>query len=378
MKHIIYFLGFTFLLISCQSPERTAKDNVIPIEFSKNEKVEPKSVLSTSFVKLQTNEDCLLGGVDQAEEYNGRYFLLDFYVSRTLYAFDNKGTFISSIGKRGNGPGEYNGPFSFCINKERGIIHIVDLDLQKVINYSLKDYQYLSEKQLPFACFAMEYLPNGDIAWYNGEADTENPIKNVILTDETMNIKKEMMEQEFSSGYKIGMVRKLYKQNNVVSAYSHLHPLLFRIENDTIIPAYQFSFGNHQLAPVDFLKKEGADNRNYIPALKASPYVYFYEVYENNKLLCVPYFVDNTMFFGFYDKQNSKVYNYKQDELQQSLSIGAFSSPVGMTSDNKFISLLRPGLLKELREEGMNLDGRLNSLIAQSDTEDNPILLLFW
>ena len=59
-----------------------------------------------------------------------------------------------------------------------------------------------------------------------------------------------------------------------------------------------------------------------------------------------------------------------------SLKSGPFSSPIGITSDGKFISLLRTGQLMSMKEEGMVFVKELEGLIEQSEEDDNPILLL--
>ena len=94
-------------------------------------------------------------------------------------------------------------------------------------------------------------------------------------------------------------------------------------------------------------------------------------------MLCVPYYVDKTMYYGWYDKENATVYNYTLDEMSGSLQSGPFSSPIGTTSDGKFISLLRPGQLLEKKAEGIVFVKDLEILIEQSEDDDNPILLLY-
>ena len=126
-----------------------------------------------------------------------------------------------------------------------------------------------------------------------------------------------------------------------------------------------------------FLQDEIQNNRNYIPTLQRSPYIFFYEIFESNKLLCVPYYVNETMNYGFYDKDSGKAYNFTQERVQKDLNIGAFSSPIGVIDDEYFISLLRPGLLKEMQQKGQKFDERLVGLLQESGEEDNPILLIF-
>lgn len=87
--------------------------------------------------------------------------------------------------------------------------------------------------------------------------------------------------------------------------------------------------------------------------------------------------MDKTMYFGFYDKKKNISYNFSQDKLQSELQIGAFSSPIGVTQDGSFISLLRPGLLLQLQEKGNKINDELIQLLNESTEEDNPILLIY-
>lgn len=128
---------------------------------------------------------------------------------------------------------------------------------------------------------------------------------------------------------------------------------------------------------MDFLKEKSANNNNYIPALLESPYVAFYHVYETEKVLCVPYYADKTMYFGFYDKVNGISYNFSQDEIQSELQVGVFSSPIGVNDNGAFVSLLRPGLLLQLQSQGNKLSRQLMQLLKESTEDDNPILLFY-
>ncbi|NVK93875.1 6-bladed beta-propeller [Bacteroides sp. L10-4] len=108
-----------------------------------------------------------------------------------------------------------------------------------------------------------------------------------------------------------------------------------------------------------------------------SPYIAFYHVYENDQSFCVPYYVNKTMYFGFYDKQRKVSYSFSQERLQSELQIGAFSSPSGITQDGAFISLLRPGLLLQLHESGSKINDDLMRILENSNEDDNPILFIY-
>lgn len=376
MKVFVYLFGFVMLLASCTSSKKEWENARASIDFGQCESVEPIDVFSTSFVKLETADDCLIASITQAEEYGGVFYLLDAFITRTVYAFDKQGKFIGTVGRKGKGPGEYVIPSSFFIDARLGAVCVIDVEQQKLMGYSLKDYRLAFEHKLPFSSMSMRFMDDGTAVLYNQEYKSDEPLYNLIVVDKDFKIKKRMMEQEFASGYKMGMTRKLYSVGNVVSAYTHQSPYLCRVNSDTIVPVYEFKFGDYRLPPLDFLQKEGSNNRNYIPALRESGYINYYEVYENERMLCVPYYVDKTMFYGWYDKKRSKTYNYRLDEMTSSLKSGPFSTPIGTTSDGNFISLLSTEQLMSMKENGMDFVEELERLISQSKEDDNPILLL--
>ena len=116
MKSITCLLGFMMLLASCSSNHSNWESAKLMIDFGQSNDASPSEVLSTSFVKLETGDGCLIGTVSQAEEYKGIFYLLDAFITKTVYAFDGQGNFVSTVGRVGNGPGEYVVPSSFFIS----------------------------------------------------------------------------------------------------------------------------------------------------------------------------------------------------------------------------------------------------------------------
>ena len=150
MKKITYLLGILCLLYSCTVSQKK-EDGMAVINFGHNEKVKAAELFSLSFLKLETNENALLGAVSQIKEADGKLVLLDVFLSHKAYIFDRQGKFISQLGNIGNGPGEYVIPSSCIIDQKKGIVSIIDPSQQKVIDYSLYDYKFLSEKKVPFS-----------------------------------------------------------------------------------------------------------------------------------------------------------------------------------------------------------------------------------
>lgn len=362
------------LLISCGTNDKG--EDAVVVNFSGRSSLAAPDLFSVSFVKLETCDSCLLGGVSQCSEVGGHYILLDNVVAKALYVFDKNGRFVQQVGANGNGPGEYVNPFTYTINENQKSLSVIDIGQEKMIVYSLEDSHFLYERELPFYSDSMEQLSDKKYVWYNKVASNVSD-SYAFITNEKFEIEKGFLPIDFNSGYSLGSNKKIYRQGDEVSLYTPFDATLYRIQNDSLYSAYEFKFGNKVLPPLDFLKEKSANDNNYIPTLLESPYVAFYHVYETEKALCVPYYADKTMYFGFYDKVNGISYNFSQDEIQSELQVGAFSSPIGVCDNGAFVSLLRPGLLLQLQSQGYKLGGQLMQLLKESTEDDNPILLLY-
>ncbi len=121
---------------------------------------------SYDYVALETTEESLLGDISSVCFDDGLFFVsdkIDGKINRIL-VFDQSGKFITQVGQRGNGEGEYIYVRSWTINPFENFVSIIDA------NFSIKYYDY-SGKYLKaihlkddFTCVAQyQYLSSGDI-----------------------------------------------------------------------------------------------------------------------------------------------------------------------------------------------------------------------
>ncbi|MDR0386101.1 MAG: 6-bladed beta-propeller, partial [Prevotellaceae bacterium] len=165
MKYLNLFIILAELLvISCtQSPKK--QDSITVVDFNRDQNA-VTDIFETNFVKLETNENCLITNIRQIESLDNRIFILSGRESCSLFVFDRSGKFITSAGRMGSGPGEYIFLTSFSIDRHRNIISVADAAQQKIINYSTENYKFVSEDKTSdntFLCF--EYLDADKIVW---------------------------------------------------------------------------------------------------------------------------------------------------------------------------------------------------------------------
>ena len=145
MKIHTYFLLALFVLLTSCSNSSSKSDNIEKIHFTKNN-ISLSDSFDIDFVKLETNDECLIGAISNIEVFDNRIFILDRRFTESLYVFDMNGKFISKIGSKGSGPGNYVFPIDFTIDKENRRVVIDDGNRNNLLFYDLDSYEYLYSK----------------------------------------------------------------------------------------------------------------------------------------------------------------------------------------------------------------------------------------
>ena len=119
---------------------------------------------------LETDDDCLIGSIDELQVFEENIFILDSKKANSLYVFDLEGKFIRKIGSKGGGPGEYVKIIDFTIDTENRIIFLLDQG-RRVFKYKL-DGTFLhtitiqgNEYNVNFIQFFNDRLYSNSISW---------------------------------------------------------------------------------------------------------------------------------------------------------------------------------------------------------------------
>ena len=146
MEKLFSFFIF-FAIFSCTprqkqqveqiDPLRNGGRYVVDLDGKKEESI-PYSYIFKNMqtIILETSEDCLIGGIDELQVFDGFIYVLDKFSAKTLFVFDMEGHFIRKIGSVGNGPGEYIRLKDFTLDTENGFISLLDYG-QQIHKYRL-------------------------------------------------------------------------------------------------------------------------------------------------------------------------------------------------------------------------------------------------
>ena len=364
-------------IIACKHSATNRYSGLEVIDFAKSSMESDAELFETTFIKLETTDNSLIGGyIAQIEAANEHLFILTGGGNINLLVFDLSGKFKGTIGKIGRGPGEYIVPISFSIHFTNNVISVVDIAQKKIIDYSLDDYKFLADKNMEVDSFCFEYLGNDKIVWKNANYQDSLSDWSFIVTDTEQQFLNKFVKKDFKTGYSTGPAKNLYKLEEHVFAYAQYNPILYKFMGDKVVPAYHIKFGEHQLPPLDYLQKISADNNNFISTLNESNYISYYCIFDTNRTLCIFYSVTQNTYIGFYDKDNKQVYRFLKNEFQDKLRIGEMERPVGII-DDYVVTLIDPFYLLEKNAQGYLFDNRLYPFISEMQEDDNPILFLF-
>ncbi len=195
-KTLLISVVFIFLLIilsnSFGQKELEWKGD---IEFEKGVKVikNPKEPLYGN-ITFELEEDLSIGNEDD-ENYlfykvgdiqvdtDGNIYVLDSGNHR-LQVFNKNGNYIRTLGKRGQGPGEFNTPVRLQLDDKKGNIYVADNILRKIIIFD-KEGKYI-DKDIPLVEILSDFcLDSESSIWgkfYFPGMDTYHFIKKVNLT----------------------------------------------------------------------------------------------------------------------------------------------------------------------------------------------------
>lgn len=102
-----FFLLFVLMIVACSKPPKSSELIVIDLEANiDNFKRVDLSELAAEveYIPLETNQNCIISAIRNIDIKRGLIFISHY---GECLLFDAKGKFISLIGKKGKGPGEY-------------------------------------------------------------------------------------------------------------------------------------------------------------------------------------------------------------------------------------------------------------------------------
>ena len=181
MKKILLLHLFAFLLFSCQSKKN--KKSLID-NFSFNiplvNDIDDLLGMNVRTIQLDTLTKALVGYVNKIIKHENSFYILSDG-SRILH-FDYNGNFISSLDKKGGGPGEYTMLADFSVCNRNGKPEIWICDFKSIRKYLLSgsDWNFIENIEFEFVINKFNIISDNRILFVTGQNK-----ESLMLTDIT-------------------------------------------------------------------------------------------------------------------------------------------------------------------------------------------------
>ena len=174
IKNQLFPIIFVIAIISCNNNTvvtNKVDPNVyngkqIDVDLTNNNICYSSTLYDTiSYIKLETNPNCVIGVIDNILHINNKFVIVDMTVAKSIFLFDSNGRFIKKIGVTGRGPQEYDSPDGVVYNKYRDEIIVWCNNLKKLLTYKL-DGSFVSEIKLDWYIYALSVYDKNTLLLY--------------------------------------------------------------------------------------------------------------------------------------------------------------------------------------------------------------------
>lgn len=339
LKNTLFISLLSIVLFSSCSEKKEKKDFYNSKKLVINEKRErpiQEEFTLTKNIILEDNEEGRFTEINKLKIKKNTIYILDIFGQQQLFVFDINGKFIRKIGKRGNGPGEYNRLCDFDVD-DRGNIYLYNAQHKKMLIYDSIG-SLIKEVSMPYRGDGFNLLGNGGYIFsVYRENDLEGSPK-VIVTDSLFNITKKYFSYSkdcLDNKGNTDMFREcsrglLYNKPTDETVF------LFDKSNGEIIESFYVDFGSEALP-----QKYKDDYALYSQEKKTKNRYYSY-MYNS------PLLISNRIIGNVFSGNNKAlmVYNLKKGKsfLQKfdmnSISVKNLYEPLYTLNDSTIVSYL--------------------------------------
>jgi hypothetical protein len=247
-------------------------------------------------IRLETNDNCLLGDIQKLVVFDGCFYIL----SNNFFCFNGDGEFVYNISNRGNGPGEFVRINDFTINE--GKIYLYDNPGGKMLVCEPKTGKYIEELKIVHSAHEIEL--NGNSIYYNRLSIYNDKVKNSNMMIVHQMNSPQKVTSYFSSELYLGKIQnQLIKSNNNIFWLDPYACNIYKMSDNNVISYIDLDFGDKNVLPQDIMSgkiKQPGQLRKGNKAWSLQDY------YETNELLTARLFIGNDICRVVANKKTTK------------------------------------------------------------------------
>lgn len=370
------YLWIFFLLVACNHKATNTIPGAlktITINIDKKEEVELSYFIdSIKYIKLETRADILIAKANKVGYFDRLYYILDRN-SNAIYTFDELGNFNFKINRQGRAPEEYVEIDDFTINKKTKTIDVLDLQQRKLIQYNLKNGQFISAYPLRKFIYSILAMDNGQYLGYLPLASGTKEF-GLTLLDSVTNLQKELIKYEGLFPSFANNAGNLYRLDNSYGIYSQTENMVYHYKNNSLEKKYKFDYEGY-MTEADFAGYE----YNTLAQSRMDKMVTVASFKENKDWI-----IQNLM----KNKDNSPafmIYSKKDDKAIVVGEIMNFDHPwivdiYPEESENQIINAITTPWddMKKVVANSKKVNVDFKKVVESAQSDDNPVLQILY
>lgn len=305
---IALILSSGCLLWGCHTPIQH-ETSVIDIKFNLKD-IQPantlnKLVKSYSIIPIETNDSALITFLNKILFRKNDMYVLDSHYKQIL-RYSTDGKYIGKLQRIGKGPGEYTAISDFCLD-EKGNLYIVDPNQRKILIFA-PDFQFIKEKKLNFYFNNISFSKDfKHIFLYTALTYNEPKYAYQLMELSTdLRVEKglghsiERCDNIFANSEGNGIIKK---EDDQVFFFPYFSSDIYKVTNDTLLPAYHLDFGK-KILTVKMANNDFDDMMNYVGK---EDYISSISYVQNNDMMVYGYMDTKLFYNSFYNKTSNHV-----------------------------------------------------------------------
>ena len=397
---LLLFVGI--LAVACREQKKSAStgSDVKEVTF----KEAPKDFLIAStfknihMIQLEAKEECIISDIKRVVDAEGKIYVLT--KNNEIFCFDRAtGKYIRTIGRLGEGPGEYVSAMDICYDEKEKCICVVDYYKSAIHNYSL-DGRFLGDRK-----FDEETAKGVNLTVYADCAPDGNMLLSLCMPPQKPSrdyVYMMLRPDGTSTGVdvfspvrsKIAQVEvsrhPIAKSEDGLRFFKFMNDTIFTLSGDEVVPFCKLNLGR-KMIPKDVLAKMGPYEDVNAGKLYQSGYsLPLFELYEDKNYILVltkpltlqgrdNYLINKKTLEGIHIKGSARVAVEGVMFLE-----GRLMPDIIDSNRNEFISWFAPIWIECMRDEifAKNLDVKLykkemRTFFEKADPDGNPCLVFY-
>lgn len=360
---ILFVNAFSLFLVNSQVTNIPLVKNLSYKEIKVSEYVS-----AIKYVPLETKRECLLNEELQIIATSQFIFVHDFLADR-VYRFDaNSGKFLNTIGKKGQGPGEYQKLFGIYVDDVQKKCYLMDSYANKIYIYYY-DGKYVTVYSGPYAPNRMIKIDNNFLLNNLLYTQTKNEM---FLIDQNGKVLKKARLPEKKYGL-ILWPPYFYSHNGQIYYKNYVSDYIYSIDKSlNKKPAYFIDLGKRSINPQE--NQYSLDKGSIIDDLT----IVIGEIKGYKDNIFIPYCTDKRS-FAVYNTETKKILSpgkkgesgFIDDLTNGPLVKIPYSSYLFIsTLENQLISVI---YIPEIENEKFQ-SGTFKKVMDKLDIDSNPIV----